>query len=313
MFGRLQRLHETGVLGMNRRNLEFIFGYNPRHYYPLVDDKLQTKRLAEHAGIAIPSLYRVIDRQYQVRQLADLLAPYPDFVIKPAHGSGGDGIVIIAQQHEQRYRKVNGEVLSLLELQHHLSSILGGLYSLGGQTDAALIEYRIQFDSVFADITYQGVPDIRLIVFLGVPVMAMLRLPTRQSQGRANLHQGAVGVGIDIASGQTTSAVHANVTIEEHPETGHRLRGVQVPHWDGMLLTAAQCYELTEMGYVGVDFVLDKDKGPLLLELNARPGLNIQIANRAGLLPRLRQVQAIAAQHLDPEQRVAMARQCFAV
>lgn len=309
MFGRVQRLRDIGVLGMNRRNLEYIFNYNPRHYYPLVDDKLQTKHLAERAGIAIPALYRVIEMQHQVRQLASLLEPYPDFVIKPAHGSGGDGIVVIEQHHEQRYRKVNGETVSLHELQHHISSILGGLYSLGGQTDFALIEYRIQFDPVFAAITYQGVPDVRIIVFEGVPVMAMLRLPTRQSQGKANLHQGAIGVGIDIVNGQTTSGVYANQTIDEHPETGHTLRGVSVPHWETMLLTAARCFELTKLGYVGADFVLDKDKGPLLLELNARPGLNIQIANRAGLLPRLHQVQAVAASALSPEQRVAFARQ----
>lgn len=309
MFGRIQRLRLAGVLGINRRNLEFIFNYNPRHYYPLVDDKLQTKRLAQQAGIAIPPLYHVIDHQYQVTQLAALLEAYPDFVIKPAHGSGGDGIVIIDHQHEQLYRKVNGEVMSLFALQHHVSSILGGLYSLGGQTDFALIEYRIHFDPVFAAITYQGVPDIRIVVFQGIPVMAMLRLPTRQSQGKANLHQGAVGVGIDIANGQTTSAVYVNAIIDEHPETGHLLRGVQVPHWEMMLLIAARCFELTGMGYVGVDFVLDQDKGPLLLELNARPGLNIQIANHCGLLPRLRRVEAMSSLALGPEQRVALAKQ----
>lgn len=309
MFGRIRGLREAGVLGMNRRNLEFIFGYNPRRYYPLVDDKLQTKRLAQQAGIAIPPLYGVIESQYQVRQLATMLAPYEEFVIKPAQGSGGDGILIIEQQRDRRYRKVNGEILSLDELQYHVSSVLGGLYSLGGHADSALIEYRIHFDPVFATITYQGVPDIRIIVFQGIPVMAMLRLPTRQSEGKANLHQGAIGVGIDIASGQTTTAVSVNQHIAEHPETGNRLEGVTVPHWQAILLTAARCFELTGMGYIGADFVLDRDKGPLLLELNARPGLNIQIANHAGLLPRLRQVQGLSQPLSGPEQRVAFARE----
>lgn len=309
MFGRIQRLREIGLLGMNRRNLEFIFGYNPRHFYPLVDDKLKTKQLATQANIAIPPLYQVIEYQYQLKQLASLLEPYSDFVIKPAHGSGGDGIVIIEQHHEQRYRKMNGEIMSLFELQHHISSVLGGLYSLGGHVDSALIEYRIHFDPVFAAISYHGVPDIRIIVFQGVPIMAMLRLPTRQSQGKANLHQGALGVGIDLASGQTTTAVHSNHHIDEHPETGKVLSGVHIPHWETMLLTAARCYELTGLGYIGADFVLDKDKGPLMLELNARPGLNIQIANHAGLLPRLQQVQTIASWQLTPEQRVVYARQ----
>lgn len=311
MLDRVRRLRKAGVLGMNRRNLEFIFNYNPRHLYPLVDDKLQTKQLAQSAGIDIPALYTVITQQHQIRDLEAKLAPYPDFAIKPAQGSGGDGIIIIEQHRDRRYRKVNGEILSLFELQHHISSILGGLYSLGGHADSALIEYRIRFDPVFSTITYQGVPDIRVIVFRGVPVMAMLRLPTRQSQGKANLHQGALGVGIDVASGQTNMAVIANHHIEEHPETGYRLDGVTVPHWQSILVTAARCYELTGMGYLGADFVLDRDRGPLLLELNARPGLNIQIANHAGLLPRLRQVQELTPLPPGPEQRVAYAREQF--
>lgn len=309
MFGRVRGLKETGVLGMNRRNLEFIFGYNPRHLYPLVDDKLQTKQLAQAAGISVPPLYQVISHQYEIRDMATKLAPFPDFAIKPAQGSGGDGIIIIEQHRDQRYRKVNGEMLSLYELQHHISSILGGLYSLGGYADSALIEYRIRFDPVFSTITYQGVPDIRIIVFRGIPVMAMLRLPTRQSQGKANLHQGALGVGIDIASGKTNQAVIANRHIEEHPETGYRLEGVSVPHWQSILVTASRCYELTGMGYLGADFVLDRDMGPLLLELNARPGLNIQIANHAGLVPRLREVQALSPLPATPEECVTYARE----
>ena len=313
MFGRIQRMRKAGVLGMNRRNLEYIFGYNQRHNYPLVDDKLQTKRLAQEAGIPTPPLYEVLSLHHQLLHLDRVLSGYEDFVIKPAHGSGGDGILVIEGQKADRYRKVNGEMLSVFELRHHIASILGGLYSLGGQADSALIEYRLRFDPVFSDIAYQGVPDIRIIVFLGVPVMAMLRLPTRQSQGKANLHQGAIGVGVNIASGETTTAVSANQQIGEHPDTGHHLHGVLIPHWDSMLLTAARCYELTDLGYIGADFVLDRDKGPLLLELNARPGLNIQIANHCGLVSRLRQIQAVPRVPADAEQRVQFARQQFRV
>jgi hypothetical protein len=43
----------------------------------------------------------------------------------------------------------------------------------------------------------------------------------------------------------------------------------------------------TGLGYIGADVVLDARRGPMVLELNARPGLAIQLANRAGLMPRL--------------------------
>jgi alpha-L-glutamate ligase-like protein len=177
------------------------------------------------------------------------------------------------------------------EVAYHLFNIISGMYSLGGQPDKALVEYRVQFDAIFEALSYQGVPDVRVIVFLGVPVMSMVRLPTRMSGGKANLHQGAIGAGIDITNGTTLTAVWRNDIIDEHPDTGNPVTGVQIPLWDTLLNIAARCHELTGLGYIGVDLVLDKDKGPLILELNARPGLNIQIANRSGLLPRLKLVE----------------------
>ena len=228
-------------------------------------------------------------------------------------GSGGDGIVVISGRSKGMYRKVNGTLLSLAELQYHLLNILSGMFSLAGQPDKALIEYRVKFDPVFSQLAYQGVPDIRIIVFLGVPVMAMVRLPTRMSDGKANLHQGAIGAGIDIRSGTTLNAVWRNGIISEHPDTGLAVSGVQVPHWETLLEIAAACYELTGLGYQGVDIVLDEKLGPLILEINARPGLNIQLANQAGLLPRLQLVQEHHAGLATSARRIVFARQHFGV
>jgi D-alanine-D-alanine ligase-like ATP-grasp enzyme len=37
------------------------------------------------------------------------------------------------------------------------------------------------------------------------------------------------------------------------------------------------------MDYLGVDVVLDAQRGPVILEVNVRPGLAVQLANRMGL------------------------------
>lgn len=280
-----------GVLGINRRNADYTLKYNPRQLYPLVDDKLRTKEIALIGNLAVPELYGVVETEYQVRHLDSLLKSYPDFAIKPSRGSGGEGILVVSGRIKASYRKIDGMLISFEEIAYHLFNIISGMYSLGGQPDKALIEYRVRFDPVFEAISYLGVPDIRVIVFLGVPVMSMVRLPTRMSGGKANLHQGAIGSGINIANGTTLTAVWRNNIIAEHPDTGNPVTGVQIPHWDTLLHIAARCHELTGLGYIGVDLVLDQDKGPLILELNARPGLSIQIANRAGLLPRLKLVE----------------------
>lgn len=311
MLKRWQTLAQQGVLGLNQRNADYISLYNPRHFYPLVDDKLQTKQLAISAGIAVPELYHTIRFASQVKNLALELQRWEDFVVKPAHGSGGEGIIVIAGRSRGAYRQIDGRLVSQEELDHHVLNILGGMYSLGGHPDAVLIEYRVLFDPVFEPISYRGVPDIRIIVFLGVPVMSMIRLPTHLSGGKANLHQGAIGAGIDLVTGRTLTAVWRNAIVTEHPDTGHAVNGVQIPNWSELLRLAAQSYELTGLGYQGIDFVIDRTRGPLMLELNARPGLNIQLANQAGLLPRLRLVEQNRDSLGTVDQRIAFAQTYF--
>lgn len=301
-----RQLNRFGLLGMNQRNGDYISLYNLRRFYPLVDDKLLTKQLAMNAGIAVPQLYAVIEIEHQIAELSKILAEYDEFVIKPAHGSGGEGILIIKGRTKALYRKLNGVLLSEDEIGHHISNILNGMYSLGGQPDKALVEYRVEFSPVFEQISYQGVPDIRTIVFKGVPVMSMIRLPTRLSDGKANLHQGAIGVGIDLATGLTQTGVWREQVISHHPDTGYPIEGLEIPCWDQIMLLAAGCQELVSLGYIGVDIVLDATLGPLMLEINARPGLGIQIANQQGLLSVLQQVESIPQLPVSVKDRVLL-------
>jgi alpha-L-glutamate ligase-like protein len=305
------RLRRNGVMGINERNADYTLPHNPRDRYPLVDDKVLTKELAARAGVAVPELYGVIEIQRQVRELPALLAKHWDFVVKPSRGSQGDGIVVVTGRSRALYRTADGSFYDEAEMCFHVSNILSGIYSLGGQPDKALVEYRVNFDPVFEAITYRGVPDVRIIVFLGVPVMAMVRLPTRLSGGKANLHQGAIGTGVDMASGITLSAVWKTSIVSEHPDTGNPVSGVQIPKWDTLLELGARSYELTGLGYQGIDIVLDRDKGPLILELNARPGLAIQIANRAGLKTRLAEVERHHAGLATVADRIAFAKERF--
>jgi alpha-L-glutamate ligase-like protein len=303
-----RRLEKLGILGMNKRNGDFIAKYNSRAKYPLVDDKLQTKQLAEKAGLAVPKLYGIVKIEKDIPDLVHQLEDYGDFVIKPSHGSGGEGILVIISSSQHGFRKSSGQIISEQGIVHHISNILSGMYSLGGLPDTALIEQRVEFDAAFADISYQGVPDIRTIVLKGVPVMAMLRLPTQASDGKANLHQGAIGVGIDLKTGKTLTGVMHEHIITRHPDTGFSISDVQIPDWDFILELTAKCYDLVGLGYIGVDIILDKHSGPLMLEMNARPGLSIQIANQCGLLIRLQKIEAMAELPSDIAERIALAK-----
>ncbi len=307
---------KDGIMGMNQRNVNYIGRYNKRSLYPLVDNKLLTKRIAIEHGVNTPELIGSVSNQHEIEEIFNLIGDHTEFCIKPAHGSGGKGILVIKGKNTSsgQFVKSSGMEISNHDLKRHVTNILAGLFSLGGKPDFALIEDLIHFDNVFSGYSYDGVPDTRVIVFQGFPVMCMMRLSTAASDGKANLHQGAVGVGICVRTGRAVRAVQFNEPIEFHPDTEKRLSELRVPHWQEVLELAASCYDMSGLGYIGTDIVLDRDRGPMLLELNARPGLAIQICNNAGLLHRLRLIEAMPKKtRLSIRQRVVFSQEHFGV
>ena len=292
IFRAARRLRELGILGMNRRNAACILDHNPRARFPLVDDKLRMHELCGQIGVASPRVHAVVRTHSTLRRLPELLGDRADFVIKPNQGSAGRGVLVVVGRIGPHYLRHNGEVLTLDALRQHLSDVLSGMYSLGGRPDQALVQQRIRLHPAFEAIAYRGIPDVRVILYRNEPAMAMLRLPTKQSGGRANLHQGGIGTGVELATGVTHHAVQRNRFVERHPDTGRPVVGMRVPFWDEVIRLSRRVAEAVGLGYIGVDVVVDAVAGPMLLEANARPGLAIQIANGRGLVPALEEIDA---------------------
>ena len=304
-------LRRLGILGMNRRNISFIGDYNPRKNFCFTDDKLETKSAALKLGMPVPDLYGTIKHQFEIKHLMRQLKSLESFVIKPTQGSGGKGILVITKRNGEVFVKSSGVEVDSRDIKHHTSNILAGLHSLGGRNDSAMIEALIDFDPVLKDYSFEGVPDIRVIIFRGVPVMAMMRCATRVSDGKANLHQGAVGIGLDIGVGQSICAVQYNQVVTEHPDTGVVFSELTIPCWQEILQLSASCASMTGLDYIGADIVLDRLCGPMLLEVNARPGLAIQIANKAGLRERLAEADKIANATDNQDEKIQLARTKF--
>ena len=231
----------------------------------------------------------------------------------PSPRGGGKGILVITSRRDDLFLKANGTELDIDDIRRHASNILSGLFSLGGAPDVAIIEALILPDPLYMNFSVDGVPDIRVIVYRGFPVMAMMRLSTRASDGKANLHQGAVGLGLSLADGHAVNAIQFDRNVTEHPDSGAELMSIEIPSWPALLELAARAADATGLGYIGADIVIDRVRGPLLLELNARPGLAIQLANGQGLAPRIRAVNALSPRDFreTPEQRVQRAMEMF--
>jgi alpha-L-glutamate ligase-like protein len=288
------------VLGMNERNLAYVKVYNKGKSRRIADNKLLTKRILQKAGIPTPPLLGVLKNMASFREF-DWDSLPRSFVIKPVSGSAGGGIeIFFNRDKEGNWIKGNGARYSLEEIQTLAADILDGKYSLHNEPDQVFFEERVKMHKAFQYFSYKGVPDIRVIVFNSLPVMAMLRLPTKESEGKGNLDKGAVGAGIDIATGVTTTAIIGkSESIEVIPGTRLNVSGLKIPYWDKILRFAIEASRASGLGFAGVDFLIDREKGPMIVELNARPGLSIQIANNDGLRWRLRKARGLKVQSVE--------------
>lgn len=317
----------SGVLGLNSRNHLYTSKFNTRRGKGIANSKLETKKVLLKIGVRVPEIYSVIRSQEEYENFQAMDLP-EDFVIKPDNGLGGEGIMVVEERgrYAGEWVTSQGETKNVEDLNLHIADILAGQYSMDDMPDIAYIEERVKVHPIFQRYSYHGTPDVRVIVFNKVPVMSYVRLPTEESGGRANLFQGAAAVGIDMATGITTYGVYHAKPTEFFPGSRRKLAGIQIPRWDAILETAIMCSEATNLGFMAADIVLQPTyvlpKGaklgdkkelktiPMVLELNAQPGLKIQIANRAGLRDRMERVRGLKIK--DAKHGIRVAKALFA-
>lgn len=294
---------------MNARNLDYVRPFNHVKGKRIADQKLLCKRVLKKAGLPVPGLIAKIRSQSELDAFD--WATLPDsFALKPNRGFGGEGILVVYARKKNKpdtWVKADGSTINIDDLKNHIQNILDGSFSLSNSPDIAFFEERLKLSKILKPYTYKGIPDIRVIIFNRVPVMAMLRLPTIESNGKANLQQGALGVGIDMANGTTTTAIIGKGRrVEYVPGTRLLLSGIKIPRWKDILTMAVRAQDASTLGFLGADVAIDRDLGPVILELNARPGLSIQLANVAGLKERLERVKGLKIKSVDHGVRVGM-------
>ena len=300
----------SAILGINARSRLFL-PFNNKEGRRIADSKLLTKKRLKKHDLPVPSILAVFKTPQEVKDFPWETLP-DNFVLKPSKGFGGQGVVIIKRRAKWagEWRLMNDSLITSQDLKFHTLEILSGRFSLHNVPDIAFIEERIKIQKIFSKYVYHGAPDIRLLVFNKIPVAAMLRLPTKESQGHSNIHQGAIGVGIDLATGITTHGILAGNFIKYIPGTKRKINGLRIPEWNKILTLGVKAQELVpSLGFLGIDIILDKERGPMILELNARPGLEIQNANLAPLKKRLERIEGLEVK--SAEQGVKIAKALF--
>lgn len=298
-------MKSSDILGMNARNHEYL-KYNSSSGKKIANSKLLTKSIMRKHKIPVPRLYRVFRDRSELDKFDFSRLP-ESFVVKPNNGLGGEGIIVVESEgkHAGEWITAQGENIDAQDIRLHIEDILEGRFSMDDSADIAFVEERVRIHPIFEKYAYHGTPDIRVIVFNKIPVMAMLRIPTKESGGRANLHQGAVGAGIDLATGATTHAIQNTEEVVFMPGSRRRIRGIQILEWDRVLELAIKCSEVSGLGFLGADIVLQPSTKnpnktlPKVLEINAQPGLKIQLCNKSGLRGRLGRVKGLDVESVE--------------
>ncbi len=286
-FWRAQR----NVLGIDARDLLYVPKNSKQAVY-LADSKLASKRVLKENKLPSSRVFAVIHNR---QELIDFdWASLPDsFVLKPNRGMGGAGIIVAFRKKGDYWLCAGGRQVDLEGLKTHIVNIFDGLFSLFHQKDIAFFEERISIDNYLKQFSYKGIPDIRIWLYNYVPVMAMLRLPSVASGGKANLAQGGIGVGLDLGTGQGLHAiVKGNQVIDtiKIRKSELSIHSIRIPKWKKILKLSIETAKACKIKFTGLDVAIDKKIGPLILEVNARPGLEIQNANMAPLKERLQRV-----------------------
>ncbi len=268
------------VMGMNQRNLELIYPNNARSNYKFADDKYLAKSIMEEKGIACPRTFAVVGKIGEIEAAWQAVKEWNKLVIKPAKGAGGNGIMILKKENDQWMK--GGKVIDEFHIFSHIANIIFGIFSFG-DSDVTLIEEYVQPHPFFHEMYPEGVPDFRIILLKGIPLMGMLRMPTAKSNGKANLHQGGLGIGVDMETGLLKQAYDGKRHFDFHPDSHSQILNKQIPYWEELMALAIQTSTHFPLDYLGVDLVIDKHKGPMIMEVNVRPGLGIQLANKQGL------------------------------
>jgi len=281
-------------LGINERNLLYMNVYNSKEAIRIADNKLLTKKILSEHNIPTPKLITSFGTYKSLDKFNFSNLPR-SFVLKPSRGTEGGGIEIFYNKDSDgNFIKATGERFTLKDLYLHCKRILDGEFSISNKSDKVIIEERIKLTKEFRAYAYKGTPDIRIIVFNKIPIMSYIRIPTQESDGKANLALGAIGCGIDIARGITTSAVYGKTQIiSKFPNSNLPVSGIKIPYWNTILRRSIEASIASGLGFCAIDFLIDKEIGPVIVELNARPGLSIQIANQDSLKWRLRKAKGI--------------------
>ena len=284
MFEFIYKLQDlsTKVIGMNARNIHLVNPNNPRKYFQLANNKFLTKNWLQVNGFPCAKTIATIQSKFQISECFEKIKNIQSMVIKPSQSFGGKGILLLQEKTpEGNWLTPSKKIIKEENFKSHCTDILSGIFSNEGREETVLIEEKLMPNDEFMP-ELKCLSDLRVICLKDKIVLAMVRIPTQKSGGKANLHAGGIGLGVDLKTGKITQAIQSGQKITHHPDNQFPLIGHQIPSWSQIVEKSNRLVQKFPLKYIGIDWAL-ATPFPQILEINSRPGLEIQNANGIGL------------------------------
>src|SRR5690349_645688 len=241
-------------------------------------------RFAEHCathGIPTVELIAHLDGKPTYVTLPDR-----DLFVKRATGRGGRGAERWNRVAPFVYEGPEGERLSADELLDRLLR--------RSRHRPQIIQPRLNPHPELAGVTAGALPTTRIVTCLNEqsepePVIALFRMSIGSNSTVDNMHAGGIAAQPDIASGRLSRASDLGMDAglgwhSVHPDTGEQIEGRILPYWEEAKRLAVDAHRaFADRVVVGWDIAILED-GPILIEGNGNPDMDIiQRFMRVGL------------------------------
>jgi hypothetical protein len=253
---------------------------NPAEAQEKTLNKLLFAEIMRQHGLPVVQILAVIHRDKTITDLEGRPIPLGEFpgrlrrwglsriFVKPTHGCEGSGARILT---------LRGNDLYLGEEKLTDDLMIARLFS-GSEYERFLVQPVVEQHPLLVAMNSASVNTLRIDTLIDESGSvqssgAFLRV----GSGKAvvdNVARGGYAIKVDVDSGRlgrygTTHARHGRRVVEQHPDTGFRFEGVELPHWEQVqpLLTSGT-RALAPLKYVGWDLAF-QEQGILLMEASA--------------------------------------------
>jgi hypothetical protein len=247
---------------------------------PLNDKARFAEHCAKHGIRCVPVIAN-LDGTSRPAELPDT-----DLFVKPSRGRGGRGAERWDRVAPHIYRGPAGERLSAAEL-------LDRLVRRSRQVPL-VVQPRLTPHPEVARLTSGALPTARIVTCLneqGQPevMISVFRMSIGSNRTVDNMHAGGIAAAPDIPTGRLSRASDLGMNARlgwftAHPDTGEQIEGRVLPFWQEAKQLAIKAHRaFSDRTVVGWDIAILED-GPILVEGNGNPDMDIiQRFMRVGL------------------------------